>query len=340
MTAVDTSPVHETYRSVDIEMYFFAPRQTQCMRNRRKKARLQTPDRLDKNVSLVAGIYVAALLGPVFVLMVVQSAGTENDLLALGLLTAVGVVITAHISWRVSRWGGVLKLFKIPSLAVLVPSLGILSVGGYLIHLAMVRELSLSEAHGGSATAKIEFVGFVLGCVALFFGVVLVVMARTRMTMANVGESDITIEWTAGWPLRDKAAVIMGLLIVFGVLAGVVLRQPDLETSTVWSLASILIACYSVWLSERTYRVTPVGLEHRRDSGVTTRGLKRWKRFTGFSVTEDAIVLHRRNRIDYRCARSDIDTDEKRIIAALEQHLDRQNSGHPVSVTAASPRQQ
>jgi hypothetical protein len=92
-------------------------------------------------------------------------------------------------------------------------------------------------------------------------------------------------------------------------------------------LLSPLVVLTSI-LSERTYRATPAGVELRRGSRwFVNRHLLPWSRFQGFSVTGDAIVLHRAApHIDVRCCRDDIGTDEDAVIAALEIHLQGRES--------------
>jgi hypothetical protein len=294
------------------------------MRNRRRRTRLQTPDRLDTRFGVVAGIYVAALLSPALVFVVAQALEMESELLALGLLGTVGSVITALVSWRVTHWGGLIEWFNTTFLAVLVPAIGVLPMVGYLFHLILFVAFFVSDLRAESTVPLVGFTGFVCGLLATCLGSALVLMARNRLAEANSKESDHDIEWTAGWPVRDRLGVVLGTLAIVAVVAGLSVWQLGLPGLYSLSVGGVLAQGISGLVSERTYRVTPAGLERRRENKlVVSRHLIQWKRLDGFSVTDDAIVLHRLLRLDYRCARSAIHADDDEIIAALSQHLDR-----------------
>lgn len=294
------------------------------MRNRRGRTRLQTPDRLDTRFGVVAGVYVAALLSPALVFVVVQAAAIESELLAVALLGTVGSVITALVSWRVTHWGGLIEWFNTTFLAVLVPAIGVLPMVGYLFHLIVFLALFVSDLRAESAIPLVGFTGFVCGLLATCLGSALVLMARNRMAEANSKESDHDIEWTAGWPLRDRLGVVLGSLAIVAVVAAPAVWQLGLPGLYSLTVSGVLAQGIYGLVSERTYRVTPAGLERRRENKlVVSRHLIQWKRLDGFSVTDDAIVLHRLLRLDYRCARSAIYADEDEIVEALEQHIDR-----------------
>jgi hypothetical protein len=88
----------------------------------------------------------------------------------------------------------------------------------------------------------------------------------------------------------------------------------------------LAIALQAHFEREYTYRATPNGIERTRNWWLyTTYERFSWEEFDGFSVTDDAIVLHRRlPRLDLRCSRRKIIDRETAIVTFLERHLDRQ----------------
>lgn len=290
---------------------------------------LQTPDRLDARFGVVAGLYVAALLAPALLLVVVQRFRLSSELVALGLLGAVGMVCTAVVAWRVTRWGGVVAWFNSTWAALLVPAVGVIPVFGYFFYVILSIAFAVSELQPESAVSLVGFSGFLLGIVAACLGSALVYMARARLVNATVEDGDVRVEWTAGWPRRDGAKFAIGTLGVVGLLYGLTLWQLGWWGAQVFfPLSMILVFGIASLVSERTYRVSPAGLEQRRGTRwFVSPQLVPWSQLEGFSVTDDAIVLHRRlPHVDVRCSRRDLLTDEADVIAALEAHLDRRDS--------------
>lgn len=301
------------------------------MQVRSGRETLQTPERLDTRFGVVAGLYVAALLSPAVLFVVVRWLHLGSEPLVLGLLGAVGTVLTGVVAWRVTRYGNLVAWFDSTWLALLVPAVGILPVFAYLFQAFLYVAFALSELRTESAASLVGFAGFFLGIAASCLGSALVHMARARLVDEAVGDGDVEIEWTAGWPHRDRFKFGLGVLVVGSPLFALLVWQLGLwATSAVLALGPILVLCIYSVVSERTYRVTPAGLEQRREARfLDSRRLISWSQCEGFSVTDRAIVLHRRlPHLDVRCSRWDLslDTNEADVIAALEAHIGRRDA--------------
>lgn len=294
------------------------------MHSRRTRTGLQSPESLDSRFGVVAGLYVAALLSPAVVLAVVESLDVQSGSLALGLLGTVGAVVTAVVAQYVTRLGGLISWSNSTAIEVLAPTVGIIPIVGYYFQAFVFVGLWAADLPADSAAPLIGFTGLLLGLFASGLGSALVLMARNRLAETNV--ATVEAEWSAGWPRRDRLLVALGAVAVLGVATGLAVWQFGWVGVNALTVGGALFAPFSGLVSERTYRVTPTGLEKRRETRIfVSRHLLQWKRFDGFSVTDDAVVLHRPLRPDIRCSRLDIHTDEDRVIEALQQYLDRRD---------------
>ncbi|WP_135303831.1 hypothetical protein [Haloarcula amylovorans] len=289
----------------------------------------QTPERLDVRFGTVAGLYVATLLSPALLFVGVQWLQLESGPFALGLLGAVGVVLTALVAWQVTRRGGVVAWFNSTWLAVLVPAVGVIPLFAYHFQALLYVAFSLTELQSESAANLVGVTGFCLGIVASVLGSVLVQMARARLVHATVDDGDVDTEWTAGWPPRDRLKLAAATLAVVVPLFGLAVWQlGGVGVMAFSSLCIVSIVALSSLAAKRTYRATPAGLEQRRAGRLfVSRHLVSWSQFEGFTVTDDAVVLHRPlPHFDVRCKRWDLMTNDEAVIAALAAHLDRRDS--------------
>ena len=287
---------------------------------------LQTPEQLDGRFGLVAGLYVAALLSPALLLIVIPWLGLSSWPIALGSLGVVGAVLTATVAWIVSQQSELVAWFDSAWIAVLVPAVGVLPMGLYLFHFFLFVAFAVTDLQADTAANLVGFIGFFLGIVATSLGEYLVLMARTQLANATVDDTDVAVEWTAGWPRRARLWLMVGILTVIGLLVGLAFwRLGWRAVTTVLPLGTVLVVVLRSMVSERTYRATSVGLEQRREGRwFVSRRLIPWSRFDGFSVTDDAIVLHRAlPHTDVRCRSYLI--DDEAVVAALEDHLDRRD---------------
>lgn len=292
---------------------------------------LRTPERLDTRFGAVAGLYVAALLSPALALLVARWLSLRSGQFALGLLGAVGTALAAVVAWQVTRRGGLVAWADSTWLALFVPAVGVVPMVAYAFDAFLFVAISIAELPGQGVDTVVGFAGFWLSIVASCLGSALVQMARTRLVAATVDDGDVSVEWTASWPRRDRIKLTVGAFAVLCPLFALALwRFQWLGVSALLPLGVVLAAGVSSLAAERTYRVTPAGLETRRGpTRIVSRRLVRWSQFDGFSVTEDAVVLHRPLlHTDVRCSRWDLSlvADEEKVVAALAAHLPRQDS--------------
>lgn len=299
-------------------------------------ASLQAPDQLNARFGVVAGLYVAAIVSPALLFVVLQRVQLRSGLVALGVLAAVGTVLTAVVGWQATRRGELVVWLNSPWLALLAPTVGLLPLAAYAFEAFVFVASSVAGLQPESAVSLVGFVGVLLGLVASLLGSVLVHMARTRMATVMVDDSDIAIEWTAGWTPQDRIRFVGSVLTVYLGLSGLIYwsLQWELETgmtavtTVILPVGAAITASLTNVGSKRTYRVSPAGLETLETARwVDTRRITVWSQFEGFSVTNRTIVLHCRfPRLDVRCSRRDLIADEDDVIAALETHLDRHGS--------------
>ena len=289
----------------------------------------RTPERLDRRFSLVAGLYVAALLSPALVLVVVQRLELTSWPVALGSLGAVGVVITAVVARKVIRQGDLVAWSDSDWVAVFLPAVGIIPMGVYLFDSFLFVAFAVTDLQADSAATLVSFIGFFLGIVTTSLGSHLVLMARTRLANATVNDADVAVEWTSRWPHRARLRFMAGALAVVGLLAGLAFWQLGWRAvTTVPPFGVVLVIGLRSLVSERTYRATSAGLEQRKEGRwFVPRRLIPWSRFDGFSVTDDAIVLHRAfPHVDVRCRRYDLFNDDEAVVTVLEDYLNRRSS--------------
>lgn len=296
---------------------------------RPKRDALQTPNRLDTRFGFVAGLYVATLVSPPLLLTIIVRFQLRNGPFVLGLLGMVGMVCTAIFARLVTHRGGLVAWLHSTWLAWLVPTAGIIPMFAYAVLVLRYIAFTVTDLRTESAVTLIGFAGFLLGIVALCLGSVVVIMARSRLVNATVGDSDVDIEWTTSWPRRDRFKCMIGTLFLFAPLVGLFLWQTNWWAIYIVStLGLLLILSLQSVMSERTYRVSPVGLERRREGRwAVSRQLTPWSQFAGFSVTDDALILHRQlPHLDIRCSLRDSITDEADVVAVLETYLSRRDS--------------
>ena len=138
--------------------------------------------------------------------------------------------------------------------------------------------------------------------------------------------ADFPVEWTAGRPRKRTFVIRLTTALIVVCLYGLVWRSSG-ESPTFELVAGGLVLglVLAVRDSQYTFRATTTGLERRPIRwGPTGRTHVAWETSTGFSVTNDAIVLHRPfPHPNVRWSRADIIKAEPTIVEALEAHLDR-----------------
>lgn len=279
---------------------------------------IQSPERVDTIFGLVSGLYVASLISPAILLIVAERLNTTTAILALG---AFVVTISAIVCWSVKRRSDIVSRFDSPWMAWLLPLVGAVPVFGYIRSVITYVAIYLSDDVTVGAANVIGLAGFLMGIVATFMGSALVLMARKRLANASVDEAEVSVEWRAAWPQPRRFWVLLLPLLTVVPIVGLgslwLLDGPIFGIVIAFPLLVALIRLGS----ERTYRVTPAGLEQRL---LFSCRLLPWSQFDGFRVTNDAIVIQQPlPHINIFISRSDIYEQEEAIISALEKQLHR-----------------
>jgi len=169
----------------------------------------------------------------------------------------------------------------------------------------------------------------VFGVLAMFSGIgaaalggVVGVMARTRYTDAVLADSERDCEFTAGWPDTQRNRLLAVVLPLWAIaVAGFasVYVAPELWPLTFAQVLFPVGIAIFMQSEPREYAVTAAGLEQRLP---VARRLLSWERYTGYTRTEDALVVHRSVWLDGRFALADLD-DPDAVETALARHLPR-----------------
>ncbi|WP_136716142.1 hypothetical protein [Halorientalis salina] len=274
---------------------------------------LQSPERPDTFFAFVAGLYAALLLTPAVVIGLGLWVSGDAAVLYFGLLAAV-TAITVGVAWGVTRWRGLPERMGATRVAWGLVFLPVFALLGYFAFLAAVESSSASAG---------ALVGFLFCVVGILVGIGLVAMSRSRYADAVVDDESVTCEWTAGWPDQSRKrlqyASVVAMCLLVPIWAGGYLLNAE-WVGTVAQVLFVPVILLGNVGRERTYRVTPAGLE-RRDPA--TRYLYEWDAFESYAVTDETIVVRWRSRWRpaIRCARADIDVDA--VTAALGDHLPR-----------------
>lgn len=294
------------------------------MNNKVSFQNLGKTDPIDLVYMLAAGLYIVALALPSVLLILVQWLPSEISLYAISL---IGLLFTTLMTWFLTQREELLNWLNSTWAAILVPILGLLPMIGHANLFFRYLAATVTELEQETAASLIGFIGFFSGLAAAFIGVVLIVAARIRFVNTSLNEDDVTIEWAAGWPRRLLYTVRLAAVCLFLALYGVVsVWSRNISPIEIIYAGIVSTLVLSSLGATHTYRVTPFGLEQRRGWILRTRRQFSWESLDGFSVTGNAIVLHRQfPGIDIRCARSDIIMQELSIIEALEDRLERKD---------------
>ena len=275
---------------------------------------LQSPERPDTFFAFVAGLYAAALLSPAAVIALGLWVTGDAGVLYIGLLLAVTVIV-GLTSWGVSRWRGLPERLGATRLAW---GLALLPASVMLGHFVFVAHVNSAGADAGAVA------GFLLGLPGMVVGIGLVRMARNRYTAALVDEDAVACEWKAGWPepqrQRMQYVSIAGMLVLVGAMAVDALWNVEWLFTVAQFLFAPAIVVGNLG-QQRTYRVTPAGLERRYPASRYVYG---WDAFESYAVTDETIVVRWRAwwRPTIWCARADVD-DVDAVLDALAAHLER-----------------
>lgn len=271
--------------------------------------RRSNTDPSDDSYAIAAGLYTAVVLAPVVVLGL---AGVTSNaaVLYLGFLGAVAGIATVA-GWGVSRSHGLaVRLGGTTAvwLLAVVPFAWVIGVFGAA---TIGRKPS-------TIAALLAVIGTGGGAV---LGFILVGMSRTRHTAAVLAEAEEFAQWEARWPQRRRRLAAGGMAIA-GV-AGVGGLAARFVFGIEW--AGYLYYLIFLWTpfagvgNGRTFRVTTDGLVVERP---LQQRLKPWSAFTGYTLTDDALVVHPAAwwRPASRSDRADIE-DVDSVVAPLDRIL-------------------
>jgi len=261
----------------------------------------------DPLFGLVAGLYLA-LLSTAPALFAVGRLGVDGAAALYGSVLVTFVVATA-VGWQVvtSRPWLAVRLGSTPARWSLA-GLGLgYAVGGFF-------------ALG--AAGLVAVVAMFFGFFAMAVGGIIGVMARTRHAADVLDGAERYCEFRAGWPAgaRKRLGLLTAPLLVIGAagLASIYLG-PE---SWLWTGAQLLLPVgVSVFVQSEPhdYVLSEAGVE--RGNEITRRAF-RWEAFSGYTRTDDALVLHRQWRLDLRLALEDLD-DPDAVEEAVRTHLGR-----------------
>ncbi|WP_435158358.1 hypothetical protein [Haladaptatus sp. DFWS20] len=273
------------------------------------RGNLSNGERPDTLYAFVAGLYVAILLTPIIILGIstVSADGATLYVSFLVSVTLLGIIAgwlishTAGLAIRLGRHDIIWLLVAIP----FVPFVGVFAASG----------IGVSPPGIAIVLAMVTMIG------GMFTSLPLVTMSRNRYTTAALaGTTEIT-EWEGRWSQRWRQ-ISYGVMIIAilgssaGIIAQVMFR---VEWAGDLYLLMVLWAPLAGAGNPRTFRVTDAGLVVERPM---LHRFRPWTAFTGYSLNDEALVIHRKGwwRQNLRCDRDDIDNVDA-VTAALDTVL-------------------
>jgi hypothetical protein len=269
----------------------------------------------DDVFALVVGIYAAVVVVPLalaWLTGVLSGAGTLY-VTALGF----GVAVVAGVAVGVRRVPGL--AYRLGATrrrwSLLLAPLAVAAVAG-ATRVAVAPEASREVTAISSLAAAAG---------GLFLGTVLATMARTRYTKAVEDRVGTDAEWRGAWP-PSRRRLTRGVGVLASV-AGIGAFGVSIAVSAfpLRPLGQLLlpggIVLFMFGQNPRTYRATAAGLVRQLPAN---RELYDWDRFEGFTVAEDAVVVHFRApwRFPVICDRESLDGEDQ-VVDALSAHLPR-----------------
>lgn len=252
-------------------------------------ATLRQPNasRPDASYALITGLCAAALFAPAVVLALSRLVA-DAAVLYISFLAAV-TGVTAVAGRTVSRVSGLTVTLGRHDTVWLLVALPFCWLGG-------ASGAAAVGVEPPAITAPLAVVGTAGG---MLLGLVLVSMSRTRYADAVLEERTDRAEWEARWPRRWRR-------VAGGVAA------------SAFAASTIGISLTPV-MNSRTFRLTDAGLVIERP---LQRQFRPWSAFTGYELTDDALVVRPAAwwRPAHRCDRGDID-DIDAAVAALEEQF-------------------
>ena len=259
----------------------------------------------DPLFGVVTGLYLALLATPPVVFAVGRLVTSDGAVLygttvsAATAVVGLGWLTTARVDDLAPRVGATRLRWTLAVLPV-----------GY----ALLGFVALDVA------GVVAILAFFFGTGAMVGGFVLGVMARTRHAVTVLDDVETECEFRAGWPSAAKHRLGLVAAAATALAFGCFLAGTFTDRMLLQYVGQLLIPVGLVSYTSaepRTFTVSSAGLEQRLP---VARRLVGWDAFDGYSRTADALVLHRRWRLDHRFALADID-DPDAVGAAIGRYL-------------------
>lgn len=238
-------------------------------------------DGTDGFFGFLVGLYVAVLVAPVVTAAVAYLVTTDGATLYVTLLgTVVAVVAVVGYFGRSERLAVRLGRTSWVWLAMVAP-FGYFA--GFFVGIAVERV--------SGVVVGLSMFGMIVG---LFVGIGLAVAARNRHAKAVLAGAEEYARFDARGPERDRrlSKWAVGLLLGAGMVGFVVSLVVD-GAEWLRTVSHLLIGGGAGLLgltTERTVAVTDEGL---LVGNPVSRRIRPWSAFESYSVTDDAIVVHR-----------------------------------------------
>jgi len=285
------------------------------------------PDRPGLRFGALVGGYVAALTAPALTLLAVAYFDLRSSVLAFAVLGTVGVAIGSGTAVLTADDGRIAAWLNSGWVAWLFALLGLAPTAAYSFSVLEAFATYLVDPAAIPVSSLVGTTGFVLGIVACVAGEIAVRTARNRVASSAVASEEVLTEWTAGWPrahrVKLQALVLVTGLVTVGTLS---FWSPPYLTVLAAVVALALVVTVNAVLSDRVYRLTPTGLEHRRSGSGT---LFTWSQFVPteqiehVAVSEDEVVVHRSGLLpSVRFDRRDLRLNDEEVISSLDAQFD------------------
>lgn len=262
----------------------------------------------DHFFGFLVGLYAAALAAPVTTVGVALAV-TADAAALFGTFLCVGVAVVAGIAVVARRESVAVRLGA--------TRWSWLALAGGAVHVAV-----LPAASGGPASDAVVGVSMLGALATVVVGFGLVCAAHNRHAKAVVAASTRCVEFSARGPERDRrftnwavGALMLGGMVGFAASAAFGLEPVRWLFHVFIALGAGLMGA-SV---ERTFVVTDAGL---RVGTPVHKRIRPWSAFEGYSLTDDALVVHRAGWSAWGLRDVRRDSDEIENVEAVAATLD------------------
>lgn len=265
-------------------------------------------DGVDRFFGFLVGLYAAALAAPVTTVGVAlavtaDAAALFATFLCVTVAVVAGVAVVARRESVAVRLGGTRWSWLVP-------------LGG-AVHVAV-----LLAASGGPVSGAVVGVSMLGALATVVTGFGLVCAAHNRHARDVVAGSTRCVEFSARGPERDRRLTNWAVgALMLGGMAGLAASVAFDVESTRW-LFHLLVGAGAGLMGasvERTFVVTDAGL---RVGTPVHKRIRPWAAFEGYSLTDDALVLHRAGWSAWGLRDVRRDPDEIEDLSAVAATLD------------------